>query len=250
MKFLFNEQVDDYFLQIAELNNNGEKLSIEDYIKEFEKEPDLNIEFLGYESIIGYEFYYLVEYDIPIRIIPCPPNMLIDLLKRNLKLTDEVLFGERDFEDLLILVEKRYYIYLFNNCYWVTDNITKRRAFREAYTLIEDCFNKIRKDIIDDVFLNITEEEKLELDKKLSERGLDEKVIIYRGQNSKSTPLNKAYSWTTDENIAHFFANRFNLKGDVYKANILKNKIRWYFDDRNESEVIVYFDDIEDIEKI
>ena len=101
MKFLFNEQVDDYFLQIAELNNNGEKLSIEDYIKEFEKEPDLNIEFLGYESIIGYEFYYLVEYDIPIRIIPCPPNMLIDLLKRNLKLTDEIIhFSEKEAEKI------------------------------------------------------------------------------------------------------------------------------------------------------
>ena len=49
----------------------------------------------------------------------------------------------------------------------------------------------------------------------------------------------KALSWTLDQKVAQWFANRFGENGTVYEAEISKQHILSLFKGRNEWEVIV-----------
>lgn len=49
----------------------------------------------------------------------------------------------------------------------------------------------------------------------------------------------RALSWTLDENVAQWFAQRYGEQGTVYQAQIHKDHIYAIFTGRNESEVIV-----------
>ena len=49
----------------------------------------------------------------------------------------------------------------------------------------------------------------------------------------------KVLSWTTDPEVAKWFANRYQQHGQVYTATISKKHILAYFGGRNEAEVIV-----------
>ena len=76
-------------------------------------------------------------------------------------------------------------------------------------------------------------------------------VKIYRGQNTKSTPYQKAFSWTTSKEKAKFFATRFDPDdGKLYEAMIKYENILTYIDQRGESEVIVDPDCLIDVKKI
>jgi len=76
-------------------------------------------------------------------------------------------------------------------------------------------------------------------------------VKIYRGQNTKSTPYQKAFSWTIDKEKAKFFATRFDkYKGELYEAMIKIEDVLAYIDQRGESEVIVDPDCLIDVKKI
>lgn len=72
-------------------------------------------------------------------------------------------------------------------------------------------------------------------------RNLPEKVKIYRGGNSESTPFNEAYSWTLDINIANFFACRFGsdtgyiVEGEISKEDIIEA----FLNDTDEQEIFV-----------
>ncbi len=68
---------------------------------------------------------------------------------------------------------------------------------------------------------------------------LDDRLTIYRGVTSHNANRVKALSWTTNREIAEWFAHRFNEDGVVYEAEIEKEHIFAYFNSRNESEVIV-----------
>ena len=250
MRYLFNnEKIENYFMQIANLNNiyNGAEIVKEDFTKAFKECPDLDIKMIQAYNVVGYDFYYLFDYDIPIRIIPCEPKKMIELLRENIEIVEKVFYEEGDFSDILPMVEKRYYIHLFNSSYHLTESPTKRVAFREAYTMIEDCFSRIKPNIILDVFSDYTEEEKQELLNTLNKLNLEDTITIYRGANDDSTELEKALSWSLNVDTARFFATRFGATGTVYKATVKKDKIKWYFDDRNESEVIVFNQDLQDI---
>lgn len=75
----------------------------------------------------------------------------------------------------------------------------------------------------------------------------NDKLIIYRSQGSKSTPLEKAYSWTTDYNVAKRFQKYNNgiiLKGKIKIKNIID-----YLPDC-EHELLGHYKDIEFISVI
>ncbi|MDE5539353.1 MAG: hypothetical protein K2J20_02580 [Bacilli bacterium] len=65
---------------------------------------------------------------------------------------------------------------------------------------------------------------------------LPNEVEIYRGVGSHNNY--KALSWTLDYEKAKWFSTRFS-KGKVYKGTIDKKYIFAYFNDRDESEVVV-----------
>ena len=64
-------------------------------------------------------------------------------------------------------------------------------------------------------------------------------VTVYRGVTSYNNKKLKVLSWTTDPEVAKWFANRYQQHGQVYTATISKKHILAYFGGRNEAEVIV-----------
>ena len=64
-------------------------------------------------------------------------------------------------------------------------------------------------------------------------------VTVYRGVTSYNNKKLKVLSWTTDLEVAKWFANRYDQHGQVYTATISKKHILAYFGGRNEAEVIV-----------
>lgn len=65
-----------------------------------------------------------------------------------------------------------------------------------------------------------------------------DRVIIYRGEGDKSASWKESMSWTTDINVANFFASRFESKNAViHVAEVEKENISEYF--TTEKECIV-----------
>lgn len=245
----------DFFLKkvndIAYIQCNGKQktLTEETLIKSF-MDNDLDIYNLYCTSIIDnvfMDFYYLTEdFNVPLRVNTLPVEYLIDEIKKGLKLEEEVFYFNGDINDLLFLVEKRWYISFFNDNYFLLDKRKRRKAFRNAYTCIEDGFSRINNSIMEDSFI-LDDKEKTEILEQLS--SLPDTLTVYRGQGTKSTPLNVAKSWTLDLKTAIFFANRWSNDGKVYKAKIKKENILYYTNDRNEQEIILNFPLLYDIEE-
>ena len=68
---------------------------------------------------------------------------------------------------------------------------------------------------------------------------LDDTVTVYRGVTTYNAKNIKALSWTLEQKIAEWFANRFGEDGTVYEAQIPKQHIYALLNGRGESEVIV-----------
>lgn len=82
---------------------------------------------------------------------------------------------------------------------------------------------------------------------------LGETVTVYRGVRSSRPGGVKALSWTLDQKVAQWFADRYGRQGTVYEAKIDKKHIHALFQGRNESEVIVdpkYLTDITQVQSM
>lgn len=67
---------------------------------------------------------------------------------------------------------------------------------------------------------------------------LPEKVTIYRGVNNPEYKY--GFSWTLDERISYWFANRYeNKESYVYECIVDKKDFICYFEIRNKKEVII-----------
>lgn len=77
---------------------------------------------------------------------------------------------------------------------------------------------------------------------------LEDKITIYRGVKPKAKV--RALSWTTDKKVAKWFADRYEKNGKVYNAVIDKKDVLAYFLGRNEYEVVVDYDKLEDIKEV
>ena len=90
-----------------------------------------------------------------------------------------------------------------------------------------------------DLFRDSKQEEMMTEDEIETLRSLPETVSVYRGVTSYNAGKVKALSWTLDQKVAQWFANRFGENGTVYEAEISKEHILALFKGRNEWEVIV-----------
>lgn len=73
-------------------------------------------------------------------------------------------------------------------------------------------------------------------------------LTIYRGSGDESASLEETFSWTLDPAVAVFFATRFpSDRAKVYKATVKKDAVIEYFDGMEE-EVIVFPDDVKEVE--
>ena len=78
----------------------------------------------------------------------------------------------------------------------------------------------------------------------------EDEVVIYRGVGSGNKNNIKALSWTTSFGKAKWFAERWGKGGKIYSATISKENILAYFDRKNEDEVIVDFDKLQNIKPV
>ncbi len=79
---------------------------------------------------------------------------------------------------------------------------------------------------------------------------LPETVTVYRGTKYENY---KALSWTLNKKQAVWFSERFlseNEKGQVYQAEINKNDIFAYFNDRNEKEIVLDYRKLKNLKEI
>lgn len=86
-----------------------------------------------------------------------------------------------------------------------------------------------------------------EEDKKLVEE-LPEEFTVYRGLMEDAKV--EALSWTLDLDRAIWFAKRWNRHGKVYKAKAKKKDMLVYLSDRNESEIVIDYHNLTDIEEV
>jgi len=155
--------------------------------------------------------------------------------------------SKKQYNKLFFLIEKKialdFYIESFEN---IPDE-QKYECFEDIYIRSEYGFSKLNKNF----FLNIFKYKPKEDFRKILKVDSSGLVKIYRGQNTKSTPYQKAFSWTINKEKAKFFATRFDPdNGKLYVAMVKIENILAYIDRRGESEVIVDPDCLIDVKEI
>lgn len=149
----------------------------------------------------------------------------------------------KNYGDFFCMLDKPRRLYWFIQ---LCDEMSKEEAkfiFRYIYTSMEYGFKEIPEKMIEEYLYNDA----------LDRKQFDEIVTIYRGEGSKSTSYEKAYSWTLDKKTAVFFANRFNKNDNnkrLYKAEIKREDIIDYLGNRDESEIIVLSKNLMNIKRL
>ena len=171
------------------------------------------------------------------------PSMDIDTLKM-LHIKERIdtlekrilsLIEAEQYEMAFTLIDKRIAFDFYTKSFELIPDEQKYKCFKDIYIRSDYGFSDIGKDFLLKVFKYNPEKilsRKIKVDK-------DGNVKIYRGNASKSTPIDKAFSWTTNLDTAIFFATRFNTKGTVYGAKVKKEDILGYIEERGEFEIIV-----------
>lgn len=107
------------------------------------------------------------------------------------------------------------------------------------------CFtSNVPEDFGEMLLKSKTEEQRKQTAERLKNlpKNDDGQIIIYRGAANKSTPPEKALSWTPDINTAYFFASRMGEEPVVLKGTVEEGNIIEYFDEETTSaevEIIV-----------
>lgn len=106
--------------------------------------------------------------------------------------------------------------------------------------------------------VNVSKKEVLELFKRADKKALmseseletfaelDDTLVVYRGVADGSKQSTNALSWTTSFGKAKWFAERWG-KGKVYAATANKQDVLAYFDRKDEDEVVVDFNKLENV---
>lgn len=197
-----------------------------------------------------YPFWYVDEY----LFIPVPSldvTMINDYLNsRSVGAQKEKLkkyLEKMDYEAFFSLLESQFGFAIFFEILETIPSSKRYPVFRKLYTLNEYGFQDIDKDVIRTIFsLNKGRVKTNGL--KVDNSGY---VTIYRGAQDKSANVEESYSWTTDFNIAKMFATRVNsVNSAMYKAKVHKDAIVDFITTRGESEVIVLYKDLVDVENL
>lgn len=124
-------------------------------------------------------------------------------------------------------------------------------CFREAYVKSEYAMKQVDRKTALSLFSirhhsEVCTQSLVKLRKLVDGTGI---LTIYRGEGSGSTPIDQALSWTLQESTAHFFSTRFNQSGIVYKAYVQIEDVMDYITDRNEEEVLILPEHVQNLTK-
>lgn len=145
---------------------------------------------------------------------------------------------------------QRYKVLLFNIFAYGMDKESRISECETLYTSSDYGANNLSQELILEAFSqedNTAENTLIELPADIMD---GDYVTIYRGVGSKSKPIDRAYAWTTDIEVAKFFATRLiNIEKHldqvkVYKLRVHKDDIISYVGGV-EKEVLINTDSIE-----
>lgn len=100
------------------------------------------------------------------------------------------------------------------------------------------------------MFKRANKEKLMDEDERKIFDSLPEQITVYRGVTSYNKNNKKAFSWTTEREVAEWFANRFNTgTGEIWTITVPKERILCAFEG-GEREVIVNLYNYKDINKM
>lgn len=206
---------------------------------------DEKFDFIVHHPFFQNSFYYVQQKDIKMLNLNNRDELLMarEFVKEQIEKTVDVF-------DLFLLINKPYLpaFYKFAHKYMSIEDASKFLA--DMWVTVE--FPNNDKNISPLHFIKLfklADKFKMMNEKDLAfYMALPETIVVYRGvgENGKT----RALSWTTDINVAKWFANRWDKKGEVYKAKINRDDVLACFFDRGEKEVVVDFTKLKEIEKV
>ena len=101
----------------------------------------------------------------------------------------------------------------------------------------QDC-NVSKRELVA-MFRSVPPDSLMDTEERAAHQALEDMVTVYRGVTPYNAKNIRALSWTLDRKTADWLAHRFGEEGTVYEAQIPKEHILALFTGRNESEVIV-----------
>jgi hypothetical protein len=156
-----------------------------------------------------------------------------------------------DFDGFIDFLDKRLKLDAYKVIYEFIPIEQRYSIFRKIYSRLEYGFNEDKEFLTYCFKDRFDSEDWKEAINNLKKKMKNKKLItIYRGECSKSTPYNDAFSWSTQKKIATFFANRFKNDGKIYKAQVLIDDVLDYIDLRDEDEVLVTADKLQNITRV
>lgn len=119
--------------------------------------------------------------------------------------------------------------------------------FTDIYRSTDYGFGVFDKGDLEKVFAGKSEEQKAETAAKLA--NFPDKVTLYRGEGSKSTPYKQSFSWTTSFRAACFFACRLPSAENsrIVTTEVAKSDIVEHFPKSSEKEVLVPPDAVKEV---
>lgn len=161
----------------------------------------------------------------------------------------------KDFEHLFILIDTPNRLPLFNLLFDEIIDVLSPDQFKDLFSdiYIQTEYNFENTNM--DAIMDVLKQTDRNIDLIDAEADKDGYYTIYRGEATKSSSLETAYSWSLSQDVALRFAKRFQHDEDD-TANRYIHAARVHVDDiilhikTSENEVLVSYDKLVDIETI
>lgn len=157
---------------------------------------------------------------------------------------------ENNYIMLLFCTPEPFQKMVFHEIYEQIPIPHRYEAFIDFYTDCEYGFKDFENRIVEDAISHQNPDRKKKALNDLHDRFEEDKILIYRGIESKSLSPFQSMSWTTNLSTAIFFATRYTLDGIVYCGEIHKTDVIDYIHNRNEFEILTNPKNILDIKKL
>jgi len=164
---------------------------------------------------------------------------IVEMIKQRNELMHKFLLNKQ-YEKIFTFIDKPLRFMFYESLFDKIPDDQKYSIFKFVYTSSEYGFNQLSRDLLDKIFKYNT------APKEWFRKNV---ITIYRGEGDKSTSYTEACSWTISKEIADFFAHRFDSDGIIYKAKVRQQDILDYINDRNEQEILVFPENVYDVEE-
>ena len=179
---------------------------------------------------MGNVFYADVESGVYIDLFPFVPDIfkMVCFEKRypTILNTQREHLEKQEYEMFYFMIPNALKVYDFERRYLTIPEDKVSDVWMDVYTDIDYNFLSWNKEVIDYVASHT------------KRKNSNKMITVYRGEGTKSTPINKSYSWTTDINVALWFASKGEGRR-LWTGQVRERDIMFRPKNRDEHEVIV-----------